>query len=352
MTQRYEEYSAQNFALDPSFQLWVLDEDPQAAAFWADWLQRHPAKREAVEEAQQLLTTLRFRPHPMPEQLLSSVWEGIQANTSRKQTSPHKQIPAPGATRLADRNNPFRQWQRLAAGLVGILLISIALWLTVRNQGDIYQTQAGEIRKVRLPDGTSVVMNGQSELKVSSGWKPGEPREVWLEGEAFFEVAHALTPANRFLVHTGGLRVEVLGTSFNVWKRQTGMKVVLQTGKVQLSGTGLAQPVAMQPGELVALKEGSSTITRRRVDTGLYTSWREKRLLFSDTPMHEVAEVIHTRYGYQVVFADSTLAGEQLTYRSVSDDFELLLRLLSESFRLEVKNDARQLIISELPDNP
>jgi ferric-dicitrate binding protein FerR (iron transport regulator) len=88
------------------------------------------------------------------------------------------------------------------------------------------------------------------------------------------------------------------------------------------------------------------------VDTGLYTSWREKRLLFSDTPMHEVAEVIHTRYGYQVVFADSTLAGEQLTYRSVSDDFELLLRLLSESFRLEVKNDARQLIISELPDNP
>lgn len=354
MATRYEDYNAPDFALDPSFQGWVLDDDPQARAFWLDWLERHPGKRETLEEARQLLNTLNFRPHAVPEGLLSTMWNNIQAaNKTTQPGTPSVPETIPLSPARPAPAHPFRQWQRLAAVLVGILVVSAAVWLAVTSRATTrYETVAGEIRRIQLPDSTWVVLNGTSSLRLGRQWRHDQPREVWLDGEAFFEVAHAVTPANRFHVHADGLDVEVLGTAFNVWDRGAQTKVVLETGAVRLTGASLARPLAMQPGEMVALRAGDGRVEHRRVDVGLYTSWREKRLVFNGTPIREVAEVIQTRYGYRVDIPDSTLNREQITFRSDDDDFALLLRLLSETFRVEWNEAKKQLIIRELPAKP
>src|SRR5690606_15777064 len=107
-------------------------------------------------------------------------------------------------------------------------------------------TGYGETRKINLPDGSLVVLNANSELKYESNWQQAPMREVWLQGEAFFEVVKT-TEEKQFIVHTGSLDVEVLGTQFNVHNRHQKVQVVLSSGKVKLQPLERQESLLMNP---------------------------------------------------------------------------------------------------------
>src|SRR5699024_12530140 len=99
----------------------------------------------------------------------------------------------------------------------------------------------GEIAEVILPDDSRVRVNANARLRYSRRWNSAENRMVSLEGEAFFEVKKDEVTQKKFIVNAGDLKVEVLGTEFNVNTRHPGSypgqerttKVILESGYVR-----------------------------------------------------------------------------------------------------------------------
>ena len=116
-----------------------------------------------------------------------------------------------------------------------MLLLGVSLWYAWLAQStSTYVTRYGETQTILLPDSSTVLLNANSRLTLSTDWT--DTREVWLEGEAFFRVRkikRITSPASaehvKFIVRTDRLNVEVLGTEFNVRQRSEKTAVLLKS---------------------------------------------------------------------------------------------------------------------------
>jgi ferric-dicitrate binding protein FerR (iron transport regulator) len=229
----------------------------------------------------------------------------------------------------------YRTWWAAAASIV--LLLAVSLVLYYRLSPVVYATAYSETRAVRLPDGTRVKLNAHSRLRLSGEWSANAPREVWLEGEAFFAVTHQPNH-QRFVVHTQGLDVEVLGTEFNVNTRRGKTRVVLKQGKVALKGieSGPTRTVMMQPRELVELTHASQHLVKKTVDPLPYTSWQGSRQLFDNTTLREIIWQLEDNYGLRVECRDPALLDEKISGEMEVETADDLLTGVAESLNLAI----------------
>lgn len=256
--------------------------------------------------------------------------------------------PASAAS-TSGRQRSFPRWMgQVAAVFIGCLfLVGVYRWYTGHTDTVRYTTQFGKTQSVTLPDGTKVTINANSELRVPVYQPEDSIREVWLEGEAFFSVRHT-QDHRKFVVNTShGLRIEVLGTQFNVNSREERATVVLNSGKVKVQVPTPEQQSqwVMKPGDLVEYKPEDQRVNQQKVDTTLYTSWRKNLLLFKDTSLKEIARLIGDNYGYEVTFEEDSLARLQFTGSVPADQPELLLTTLAKSFSLNITQHEQQITI-------
>jgi ferric-dicitrate binding protein FerR (iron transport regulator) len=207
--------------------------------------------------------------------------------------------------------------------VMGVLLLVLALgagywlWPAQRGLQAQYATQAGQQRTVRLPDGSVVVLNGNSRLTTAATWDAQTPREVWLEGEGYFQVSHlaqqpglAIEQAAgnaKFVVHAGDLSVSVLGTKFNVINRLgVPSKVTLNDGKVLAEHGNLFShnEVLMKPGDLVEYAPAAQELAKRTVEPTYYSAWVTGTVKFDHTPLSEIIQLLKDSYGLQVTVDD------------------------------------------------
>ncbi|MFS8616502.1 MAG: FecR domain-containing protein [Solitalea sp.] len=235
-----------------------------------------------------------------------------------------------------------------AAATVLLIVISTLLYQSLNRSGrHKFDTGNAEIKHLELKDGTRVTLNANSSIQVrfSAGI-----REVWLDGEAFFRVAH--DSAKKFTVHTSDkFSVEVLGTEFNVKDRSEGTSVVLNKGSVRVKlqhGNALPEELLIKPGEMVEYKPREASLSRSQVDTVRYSSWKQNLLIFEETPLEEVAQTIAHLFGYQVHFESIDPAALRFTGSSPADDLEMLLETLEKSFGLSISKSER--VIRIRPD--
>lgn len=239
-----------------------------------------------------------------------------------------------------------KKWYAVAATVSGFLLLATILFLVLRTDSTVYQTAYGETKSILLPDGSSVMLNANSSMSVKNNFD--KQREVWLEGEAFFEVEKTKADNEyvKFVVHTNRLQVEVLGTSFNVqnWKEKT--QVVLKSGKVKLK-SGDDEVLTMKPGELAEVLAENSSIQKKVVNPEIYSSWTENRLLCNDTPLAQIGEVIQRRFGKQVLFEDDELKTLLVTGTLPLNELSLLTEILKESLNINIDANDSTLMISK-----
>jgi ferric-dicitrate binding protein FerR (iron transport regulator) len=346
----YQHFTEEDFVDDPFFQQWVHRPDPASRRFWEGWLREHPHQREVVENARQLLLSIRFEERPLAEERIESLWEKI---------SPHleDQLPGPATEhRPALSHTLLPTLWRWAAVLVLVAGAGLlAYFFTGPGSRTKYVTDYGETRSFALPDGSSVTLNAHSTLRVAGDWRDQPLREVWLEGEAFFRVKKATgrqagrsgaVPA-KFIVHTKDLDVEVLGTQFNVSTRQEQTEVVLQSGQVQLSLNALDQQVLMQPGEGVTFAQGRKRWNKRLVNVPAHRAWLEKKWVLEDTPLRKVAAMIADTYGVTVRPADEGLMSRKITGIIPTDNLDTLLEALSLSLNVQITRQGNQVLIAQ-----
>jgi ferric-dicitrate binding protein FerR (iron transport regulator) len=317
-------YSAEAFIADERFQEWVLRPTRENSQYWEDWLRAHPQHRVAAEEARQFIGSVQFRHfEPVPGEQ-SAVWAAIQASEAK-----------------LIQLSWWRRARPVAAAAV-LLLLGLGGWYyTQFVRLAVVRTSFGQTQTVRLPDGSRVQLNANSSLRYRRAWPERGNREVWLAGEGFFQVSkqrRAGAPV-KFVVHTGQLDVEVLGTQFNVNTRRRETRVILTEGKVRLRSEATKE-VVMRPGELARLKEGEAQIDTRAVDPELYDAWRENKVVFNQVPLREVAQSLEDYFGFQVIFADPALADRVFKGTLPADNAAVWLATLARSFPMRI--DARQ----------
>ncbi len=156
-----------------------------------------------------------------------------------------------------------------------------------------------------LSDNSHVYLNAGSSLRYPVNFIPGKKRQVFLEGEAFFEVSK--DKEHPFIVTSGNMDVEVLGTKFNVtaYPEEVDINTVLVEGSVQLNVTEAekntnSSPVLLEPGHIAHWDKGSKLAKLEEVDTELYTSWMQGKLVLRSMRFKDIVRKLERHYGVSI----------------------------------------------------
>ncbi|MCW3467288.1 FecR family protein [Chitinophaga nivalis] len=328
----YLRYGTNDFLADAYFQEWVRFEQPAVATFWQQFLEQHPEKEKEVQEAAALLRKLRFKTHTPDETRVQHLWQAIDAQTP--------QVPV-----RAISVQLKLKWLLVAASI--ILIVTLGIWQWSREQYVHLATLNSQISHIVLPDNSEVILNANSSIKYAKHFGLHNKRELWIQGEAFFTVKPA-PDAAAFTVHTPDLDVLVTGTAFNVYTRHEQTRVVLNHGGVNIRFTETTRPVSkLRPGEMLAYHTGDDSLLQQVTDTLRYTSWKQQRFVFVNTPLQEVARVIEDFYGCKVIFKDPELTSYKTTADMEIPDISTLIGILSNALNIHITQDGNNLILQK-----
>jgi transmembrane sensor len=340
----YSQFTTDDFIRDDAFLAWVRHPAPDTDRVWQTFLTNHPDRRANLEAARQFVLAIRFDEQLTPTEQ-RQLWQTIRQATDQP-TRSLPALPEPGrGWRLGTR-----QWTRVAAVLTAGLLLGAGSYVYLSRQSTVVATEYSQLRQLTLPDGSAITLNAHSTLRYGTDFaRPGQTREVWLDGEAFFRVRHTATH-QKFIVHTPDVTVEVLGTEFDLSRRNGTTKVVLASGRVKVSANeGAARrQLIMKPGDLVEFSDRSQRLTRRPVDVAAYSAWTRRKFVFDDTPVTEIISLLRDNYGYTVAVADTTILTETLSGEIQADSEVNLLRALSKALALQITKTDKTLTISRL----
>lgn len=214
-----------------------------------------------------------------------------------------------------------------------VLIIVSAGWLSrdsIRYQ--TFSTSFTETKRLQLADGSKVVINANSSLRIPRFGFGEKMREVYLTGEADFNITHT-KDHKRFIVHANdNLDIEVLGTEFNVYARPRGTKVVLNKGKVQLNyrdGRSVRQ-LTMSPGDLVTMDNNGIKSVTKTENPQNYSAWKAHRFIFENESLMEICHLFEDNFGVKVQIPDSTLARQTISGSFTALNAEELLEILTD----------------------
>jgi ferric-dicitrate binding protein FerR (iron transport regulator) len=190
----------------------------------------------------------------------------------------------------------------------------------------------GQTVNFTLADGTKIWLNAGSKLTYPETFR-GEKREISLEGEAFLDVAH--DPAKAFIVHTGQVSTQVLGTSFNIkaYANERFIKVDVLSGKVGVvtpAGKAKSTTTFLTPAEEVVFnKDGLSVIKNKQVDVNALSSWKDGELVFKNMALTEVLNTINRHFNVTVK-ADVNLVRCSITANFTNVSLENIMKIISK----------------------
>lgn len=242
------------------------------------------------------------------------------------------------AGKNAHRSSGF-PWIKIAAAVTAVLLFAALTYYSTRLQSIHYATSYGEIIEVILPDSSHVIMNGNSTLTMAKTWPSHQSREVYLEGEAIFSVRKS-KDHQKFIVHTSDeFNVEVLGTEFNVFNRDSKTRVVLNSGAVQLniSKSNVLDQIELVPGDLLEYSGNPFQYAKRQVNVEQYTSWKDGRLVLDNTNLSEIIIMLEETYGLNFVVDDDQLLNEKVSGSLSIMDVNRLIEDLAETLAIHSK---------------
>lgn len=172
----------------------------------------------------------------------------------------------------------------------------------IENEAPVFQefvAQVGEIKKVRLRDGSSVILNSGSRLRVPNDFDR-EKRTVEIDGEGFFKVMP--NPEKPFLVDAKDVRVKVTGTSFNVnaYDEDNDIAVTVATGKVLVGMEEQQMQLQLLPNEHLAIDRKGGNIYKEVLKENNFMKWMDGYLYFDKLPIRQVIRMITRKYNQPI----------------------------------------------------
>lgn len=209
---------------------------------------------------------------------------------------------------------------------------------------NIITVPAGQRVNLTLPDGTNVWLNALSEMRYPAAFV-GAKREVTLNGEAYFEVAH---DANKpFLVRTVPCNVEVLGTKFNVeaYSDSKDFSTALMEGSVKIKDNRYPRhEILLSPDQLASFIEGRLSVSPIS-DPDVYR-WKEGLICFRNINFEQLMERFEKCYGIRIVVENKRLVNYICNGKfRISDGIDNALRILQKDAKYTFERDTEGSVI-------
>ena len=205
-------------------------------------------------------------------------------------------------------------------------------------------TPRGGTYSLKLADGTRVWLNANSSLKYPVSFSDST-RQVFLEGEAYFDVTHTGKP---FIVNSENMDIRVLGTKFNVtaYTNELHIKATLVEGKVQVSHTGSlsanSKNLILTPNDQAVLSKGKKQINVQTVNTSYFTSWIDGKLEFDNASLDVVMKRLARWYDFEYSFKNTEAMQYHFSARldnkeNISEILKMLELTTNVKFKLKDK---------------
>jgi ferric-dicitrate binding protein FerR (iron transport regulator) len=323
-------YTVDDLIQDPRFVRWVFENHEEDQVFWQQWLQQYPHKQADVETARLLLRSIKIEE-------LSIDPEKVRAEIENIQQSIRIRRPA-GLYRI------LSQW-KYAAVLVGVMAIAgIIYYLLQVTQREVPNVADGSLpivsqtiaeainnsndqeKEVRMEDGSTIRLAPHAVVRYGRQWTTAGTRDVYLSGEAFFEVAK--DPNKPFRVFSHELVVKVLGTSFRVKapEKENEFSVTVHTGKVSVYNrkneqdqtdinTQILSGIVLKPNQQVVYQRNEEKFQKvlKEYPVLVNPTSINNNFKYENVPVAAVLEEIKTAYGIDIAYDKETIRNCRIT---------------------------------------
>lgn len=324
---------------------------------------------------------------------LGAIAERMQQIWTASETPPNPSISAEIAyKKIANKlklgivENPVNIKKSFSKSRLSIAAVFLLIFSTViiyNNQVKFHQqlsvkeeTTKSEIvmspgskTKIQLPDGSSVWVNACSKIKYAGGLND-KKREVYLEGEAYFEVKRDTT--RPFIVHTSGIDIKVLGTGFNVkaYSSEPTIEATLIHGSIEVINQNqpTATHVLLKPHEKLIFSKTKQLLNQhaevmsaankdfvikispisseKPVSDIKEVSWIYDKLIFEDERMEDLAVRLERWYGVKITIEDNKMKGYKISGSFVNETLEEALKELQMLIPFNYKAKDKEIVIT------
>jgi transmembrane sensor len=269
-----------------------------------------------------------------------------------------------------------RPWRSIALAAAAAVAVGFAGWQATktfsarpgeaRDAGQVFAettaTESDGLRRMELPDGSSVTLNADSAVEVQFTFN--ERRVRLQRGEAHFTVAK--NPHRPFVVEAHGVAVKAVGTAFNVRLGADAVEVLVTEGKVRVddAARGLSlltsagatatreTAAVMNPGDkaVIAVKAEAApaaaamaVLSTREIEAAL--AWQKRSLDYTDAPLAEIVADFNRYNQHRLVIADATLARRRFGGTFPAGDYRSLVQVLEETFDVVAERRERETVL-------
>ncbi len=309
-------YNLEDFLTDDDFRVWVKNGQPRNDFFWAKLRSEYPEKALLMDQAAELILTWEKQPSDLTHEELDHEVNRILNESVR--TMPARKT---GFVQL-------RWWYAAAAVLVMVGLGWMVSGNKILSKSDYtykryvsaspvplkeITNKTEKPMKVSLPDGSEVRLMPRAAVSYAPVFVQNHKREVFLSGEAFFEVRK--DKANPFFVYANDLVTRVVGTSFTIKSSAGRVEVIVRTGKVavmQAKDLHSNEPVnemLLTPNQQIVFTEDRPVMARSITENPVAIARPATKpdFTFDNQPVGEVFRLMQETYGIPILYDSARL---------------------------------------------
>lgn len=351
-------FSVEDFVMDSDFREWILSPNSKRNLQWEEYIIRNPQQIENIKIAREVVLNMPRKEFKLGDFQVEDLWSKIDKNLDFKKLTPEtKRVPIHPEATISHYSQEKRKakYNFQLLKIAALLLLAFTLgtlyftlpetektpeinWLT-------FSTKPGVKSSVTLSDGSVVRLNAGSSIRYVQNFV-GETREVYLDGEAFFEVAHdTIKP---FIVHTKDISTKALGTSFNI-HAGAGEKIAISlvTGKVEVKSQQVPEFLDyLIPGEQINTFAMGKSWEKGGFEQDVVLAWQNQTIIFDDTPLPEAVKMLELWFGVKISLLNYNEQNLTLSGKYKGETLKNILEGLSYTARFEYEIDGKEIKIN------
>jgi transmembrane sensor len=362
--QHSENYTIENLVDDPSFRDWVYEREQENSNQWGNiYLETFESNQSVIEQAREFLLAIKG------EQ------EGISSEEATNQIQ--QILEQADNTPIFKSRNLFQfktRWMSIAASVLLVFGIGLLVWTklpsntstktyqSLKEQSDINLTEivndSDKPRLVNLSDGSSIILQKNSRISFPKVFSSNK-REVYLSGEAFFEVSK--NPSQPFFVYANELVAKVLGTSFSIRAYETDkeVKVVVKTGRVSVFSQTDARSTTLRnnrelsglvltPNQQIVFQRDEVRMVRELVEKPelLNIPIERQTFVFKRSSLVEVFNTLEKAYGVDIVYDEDLMSECSITASLTDEPLFEKLQMICAAVEASYEEMDGQIVIS------
>ncbi|MDN5200146.1 FecR domain-containing protein [Fulvivirgaceae bacterium BMA10] len=234
---------------------------------------------------------------------------------------------------------PVHWFLKAAAVLVILFGITILVY-QYQNKEMVWNeiTSSDQQKEVILPDGSKILLNENSVIRFPEHFEKHQ-REVFIVGEAFFDVAHK--DDWPFMVHAQNTITEVLGTTFNIrsYAKENNIEVVVLSGKVAFSSlkSDLQEKVFLNPGNSANFDKLKNSISKFEKSDPNSIAWKTNRLVFQDDLLDNVIKILENHFHINIEVINKELLNCHFRGTFENEDIKHILEVMAFTMNVSYK---------------